>query len=326
MAALTASLLAPSLTSCDDDDDDNIKKEPEAIIREPQDHDDLEFLQANLYTTDAAGKMTAHVNGIPLDQADTTIVSIAEGTLAAAEKTFMSWLSIPERAVRTSTGYSYEMRSVSGDSIGILSFTSVNQAEGVLATLTYECNKPLPFVSEVKFLAKWPENASSPYKFNTTVQVGDYSFYCLREAADGKQGWLIGLTSPFTIAKADQISDIERRLLADRMQMLIMSRAIEKDSLNPYLNQAEIVDSVNYILRTEMDSREYYDAASFKDGLVKDFATKHPNDSLPGLLFLTFVAGSDYNSGMSGNDDLPGAGGSTSEDGINAADAPQRRQ
>ena len=99
MVAASAMLAAMTLTSCSSNDDNPVDEpqtmEPTVEIEgiNIEAYDGLGELQEALVATDSLGNFVSRNVGKPLDEADTTVVSIGVKTVEEAREMFETWLS-----------------------------------------------------------------------------------------------------------------------------------------------------------------------------------------------------------------------------------------
>jgi len=176
---ISVMLAAMTLTSCSSDDnpvESQPTMEPTAEMMgiDVGAWDGLAVLQEALVTTDSLGNFVSRNVGKPLDEADTTVVSIGVKTVEEARQMFERWLSddteVQEWAPNTLTAY---LTDEEGQKQGEVYFTPSGDP-GELASVTFSDDLDIRHVSEVKFIPEqlWPNNAAakSPYKLLQVVE------------------------------------------------------------------------------------------------------------------------------------------------------------
>lgn len=179
MVAASAMLAAMTLTGCSVDDNP-VEPQPTMETIEGIDieaYDGLAELQEALVTTDSLGNFVSRNVGKPLDEADTTVVSIGVKTVEDAREMFETWLSedteVQEWAPNTLTA---TLTDEDGQKQGEVYFTP-SGTPSELASVTFSDDLDIRHVSEVKFIPEqlWPNNAAakSPYKLLEVVKQSE---------------------------------------------------------------------------------------------------------------------------------------------------------
>lgn len=244
----SAMLAAMTLTSCSVADDNPVEPQPtveptaEVLGIDIEAFDGLAELQEALVTTDSLGNFISRNVGKPLDEADTTVVSIGVKTVEEARQMFETWLSddteVQEWAPNTLTA---TLSDEDGQKQGEVYFTPSSTASE-LASVTFSDDLDIRHVSEVKFIPEqlWPNNAAakSPYKLLEVVkqskwmphikrqwQVGaltsHYIYYnesinktvpkiCIREATSSVKGILVWVEAACFAHYFDDSDDIHK--------------------------------------------------------------------------------------------------------------------
>ena len=180
---ISAVLAAMTLTSCSSNDDNPVDEpqtmEPTAEMMgiDIEAYDGLAELQEALVATDSLGNFVSRNVGKPLDEADTTVVSIGVKTVEEARQMFETWLSedteVQEWAPNTLTA---TLTDEEGQKQGEVYFTP-SSTPGELASVTFSDDLDIRHVSEVKFIPEqlWPNNAAakSPYKLLEVVKQSE---------------------------------------------------------------------------------------------------------------------------------------------------------
>lgn len=199
MMSLTVGLT--SIYSCSSDDDDDNDKEVQESGSVTT-YDQVEYLQNHIVEIDSLGIMVQRVNGMPLNSADTTEVSIGVEDFDAAAEMFKSWLS-PDTKVELSSPSTVNMQASLKDEAGDVKetvyFKAVESEGPNVAEVTFASEGVFKHFSKVVFVksSAWPENASfSPYyvgdleKYDT-YRDGQQYWVCVREAKKGVSGLLV---------------------------------------------------------------------------------------------------------------------------------------
>ena len=184
MVAASAMLAAMTLTGCSVDDNPVVETQPTVEPIEGIDieaYDGLAELQEALVATDSLGNFVSRNVGKPLDEADTTVVSIGVKTVEDAREMFETWLSedteVQEWAPNTLTA---TLTDEDGQKQGEVYFTP-SGIPSELASVTFSDDLDIRHVSEVKFIPEqlWPNNAAakSPYKLLEVVEQSEFLPY-----------------------------------------------------------------------------------------------------------------------------------------------------
>ena len=177
----SAMMAAMTLTGCSVDDNPVVETQPTVETIEGIDieaYDGLAELQEALVATDSLGNFVSRNVGKPLDEADTTVVSIGVKTVEEARQMFETWLSedteVQEWAPNTLTA---TLTDEEGQKQGEVYFTP-SGIPGELASVTFSDDLDIRYVSEVKFIPEqlWPNNAAakSPYKLLEVVKQTEW--------------------------------------------------------------------------------------------------------------------------------------------------------
>lgn len=193
------------VTSCSDDDDNNGNTE-ENEARFPV--DELETLQSSLVKLDSKGAFVAHVNGVPLNDADTSVVSIGVDSYEEAKEKFCTLFADTTAFNVDSTLATFSTRAGSAE------LFRGNGENGLVAYVEFNVDG-LKYVSRINYIlnSAWPENArgTSKYKFGVyyeqtawtgkpTYLDSDFDkdeflpYVCIRESSNGNPAILVALT------------------------------------------------------------------------------------------------------------------------------------
>jgi len=199
MMSLTVGLT--SIYSCSsDDDDDNNGTVPESVSVTT--YDQVKYLQDNIVEIDSLGVMVQRVNGMPLNSADTTELSIGVENLDAAAEMFKSWLS-PDTKVELSSPSTVNMQASLKDEAGDVKetvyFKAVESEGKNVAEVTFASDGVFKHFSKVVFVksSAWPDNGLfSPYivgdlEKHDTFDEGKQYWVCVREAKEGVAGLMV---------------------------------------------------------------------------------------------------------------------------------------
>ena len=220
-----------SLASCGSDNNDNEQVGPES--GDVTSFDQVKFLQNNIVEIDSLGNMVQRVSGIPLNDADTTVLSIKVADVDAAKKMFESWLS-PDTKTELISPSTVDVKAALKDEDGNVKetvyFKTVTDGNDI-AEMTFAGSGVFKHFSKVKFVTAWSglfTEGRSPYTVGQTELFDAYEektpqkWVCIKEAKDGVAGmmmyisnyktamgtnYLAGLASP-SLAKA--ASDVLR--------------------------------------------------------------------------------------------------------------------
>ena len=167
------------------------------------DFDQLKFLQDNLVEIDSLGQFVQRANGVPLDPADTTVVSIGVENLAEAKQLFKSWQAPNASFLENGDIVSVSLKSEEGLPQGQAVFTPVsgNGAIPAFAEVTFSENTDIRHVSKVEFIpvSSWPNNGESAYFVGDKVVLETYDeglqpWVCVREYKAGQNGLSVYLS------------------------------------------------------------------------------------------------------------------------------------
>ncbi len=189
-----------SLASCSSDSDNNSGQgHPES--GDVTSYDQVRYLQNNIVEIDSLGNMVQRVSGIPLDNSDTTVLSIKVADVEAAKKMFVSWLS-PDTKTELISPSTVDVKAALADGDGKVKdtvyFKAVTSGKEV-AEMTFAKSDVFKHFSKIQFVTGWP----SPFKEGRTpYHVGEFENYptfeegtkkwvCVREAKDGVSGMLM---------------------------------------------------------------------------------------------------------------------------------------
>ncbi len=201
--ALCFAVSGSLMTACDDDDDDN--KAPQEVSG-PATYDGLSYFQNNLVVVDEDGNFVSRgAYGEILNEADTTVLSIAVSSADEAKKIFKSWLPDGAECIENGNRLIYSPKSENGQSQGTIYLTP--QGDDItLATVTFDQGTNIKFVSQVNFIEKsaWPNNDESIYPWGAIVTKGypdgytdehtNEKWVCIREAQGGTKGLLVSIS------------------------------------------------------------------------------------------------------------------------------------
>ncbi len=191
-----------SLASCSNDDGENGNNNGYKESGDVTSYDQVKYLQDNIVEIDSMGNMVQRVNGVPLDTADTTVLSIKVADVNAAKEMFKSWLS-PDTETELISPSTVDMKAGLKNRDGVVKdtvyFKSVSGGNDV-AEMTFKGNGVFKHFSKVKFTTVWPfTEGRSPYKVGQSEQYETYeegmkNWVCVREAKDGVAGLLVYLS------------------------------------------------------------------------------------------------------------------------------------
>lgn len=282
-------LLSIGMASCSDDEeftgDGSETGEGELVV------DELQALQSSLVKVDDNGAFVERIVGVPLDQADTTEVSVGVDNLEEAKSMFRGWLA--DTTLVSADGLEMHFTTREGSA----RLVEESDGEGQLAYVSF--NVPgLRYVSRVNFIKNdaWPDNSSGkgfhkvgvqyeykawtggPNKGSDNFDPGAMeTFVCVREYKNGTPALLVGISSksyylpwrgsdqyggnmPNT-GKANEICSILR---ADWNNWKRLFNANNKNLLN---------DDWEYWINSGHDYwvAQYRDAITLQTGRIRDF-------------------------------------------------------
>ncbi len=212
-----------ALTSCSSDDYGN--KQSEAESGDVTSFDQVKFLQNNIVEIDSLGNMVQRVNGIPLNNADTTVLSIKVADVAAAKKMFESWLS-PDTKTELISPSTVDVKAALKDEDGNIKetvyFKTVTDGNDI-AEMTFAGSGVFKHFSKVKFVTAWPglfTEGRSPYTVGQTELFEAHGkktpqkWVCIKEAKDGVAGMMMYISDYKTAMGTNYISDLATPSLA----------------------------------------------------------------------------------------------------------------
>lgn len=293
-------LLGIGMASCSDEEEfsggGNESDEAELVV------DELKTLQSSLVKVDDNGAFQERIVGVPLDQADTTEVSVGVDNLKEAKAMFLGWLADTTQVSADGSTMQFTTRK------GSAHFLEESNGEGQLAYILFDV-PGLKYVSRVNFIKNeaWPDNASEKGFHKLGVQY-EYkawtggpnkgsdsfdqnkmeTFVCIREYKNGKPALLAGISCqsyhlPWRgssqyggnipgKAKAQEISEILRK---DWDNWKSLFNANNKNLLN---------DSWEYWIQSGHDYwfAQYRDAITLQNGSIDDYDVhwKEPRKSV----------------------------------------------
>lgn len=165
--------------------------------------DQVRFLQDNIVEVDSTGKFVQRVNGMVLNEADTTVLTVRVDSVGAALRKFMSWLS-PDTKVVMTTPSAINAHADLTDGDGNIQETVYFKEVGegnTIAEMSFKKGGVLKHFSKVLFVKKLPmlTDARSPYTVGQTEEYETFTdskqkWLCVREAKDGTAGLLVYLS------------------------------------------------------------------------------------------------------------------------------------
>lgn len=165
--------------------------------------DQVRFLQDNIVEVDSTGKFVQRVNGMVLNEADTTVLTVRVDSVGAALHKFMSWLSPDTKVVMTtpSTINAHaDLTDGNGNIQETVYFKEVGEGN-TIAEMSFKKGGVLKHFSKVMFVKKLPvlTDARSPYTVGQTEEYeaylsGKQKWLCIKEAKDGSAGLLVYLS------------------------------------------------------------------------------------------------------------------------------------
>lgn len=220
---LSGLLLLGGFTSCSDDDDNSSTTGTGERLDRP---DEIAELQQALVVTDAQGNFQRRILGVHLaaDGADTTLVSVGVSDLNEAKEIFSNLFADTTAISADGLHATFTLATDKGG-VDLVAANGSSTTAGLVASVRFDQKLGLKHISGINFIKNeaWPENAStkSMYKIGQTVRmhgwaknseayVCDYSsnkvntikldasdyftYYCIREYANGKNGILVGFS------------------------------------------------------------------------------------------------------------------------------------
>lgn len=311
----------------------------------PQLVDDIDFIQSSIAPINSDGSLKCHLLGAPLDEADSTVVSVETGDMSQTVALVSSILLEPERLTAGDKGvYTYELRHSDGQAYGVATLRPVED-DNVFAVFSVTPSNALRYVSEIHFLKKWPENGSSPYSIGETRVRDNIKFVCIREASKGISGIFVGVQysdvsdSLFSVwanrdrmAPASYIPSLaEMNVIASCMDVQKSADSFSNEIASLNGNYFYQVKEVNNDTNAEATLVGLYNLKSKKSvaksalfpGLAAaDAKQQYIKGSV--LTYRTFQDGAVHGTGMESSDPDLEFGGSTNDNGIINADAPIR--
>ena len=204
MATLAVGMAMTSMmmTSCAKEDnpvndepeyDDETLRYVEGILQTGT--DELLLFQNHIVEIDSLGNFVCRVHGMPLDPADSNILSIGVEDLAEARAIFEGWL--PDEPVMTENApnvLTFYPKDEEGNTQGEIYFTP-SDADDLIAKVTFSESTNLLHFTTIRFIPNslWPDipgDADSPYKLWQLVYLPKGIFQCIRESGNGKTGLL----------------------------------------------------------------------------------------------------------------------------------------
>lgn len=192
-----------SLAACSSDNDDSNNNDNDTHMGSVTSFDQVRFLQDNIVEVDSTGKFVQRVNGMVLNEADTTVLTVRVDSVGAALRKFMSWLSPDTKVVMTtpSTINAHaDLTDGDGNVQETVYFKEVGEGN-TIAEMSFKKGGVLKHFSKVMFVKKLPvlTDARSPYTVGQTEEYeaftnGKQKWLCVREAKDGSAGLLVYLS------------------------------------------------------------------------------------------------------------------------------------
>ena len=315
-----AVLLASVLTACHRGSD-----EPEL---EPQTIDDVAYLQASVAPVSPEGRLISRVCGLPLDASDTTVLSVGAGSLDNAVEIVRSLVYQPSRLKAAKDGsYTYALRRTDGSQRGQLTLKPATDGGNLLATLSVTPAGLLQYVSEVQFLAQWPENGSSPYSLGYFRTRNDIGYVCLREAKTGVLGLFVGVTD----------AQFDMTTLLGKSYDACVAKVLPKETVLALASVINTSTAIQDLYESNLGVGLYdYLGYVWNDGIRyglgmyqmlsgDTLAVTADSPKAVLLTYSTFVDGVVHGTGLSAVDEFfPQYGGTTYDNDITQAQAPRQ--
>ena len=232
MMSLTVGLTSIySCSSDDDNDNDDVKVQESVSVTT---YDQVKYFQDNIVEIDSLGVMVQRVNGMPLNSADTTELSIGVENLDAAAEMFKSWLS-PDTKVELSYPSTVNMQASLKDEAGDVKetvyFKAVESEGKNVAEVTFASDGVFKHFSKVVFVksSAWPDNASfSPYSVgdlekHDTYEDGKQYWVCVREAKVGVSGLMVYISADAWILGQKYIKNLASPSTAKTVSSILKS-------------------------------------------------------------------------------------------------------
>lgn len=203
LMALAISLLTISCSNTDSYEDNNSTPS----LGDVKKFNELSFLQNNLVQVSEDGSFIRRVNGLPINENDTTVVYIGKDNMAQAEETFIDWLAPNTIVTNIDNGLEARLTDEEGKTQGTVFFKPTDSSltfNGLptLAEVTFSQGTAIKHVTKVVFLphSSWPlTRKESPYYVGDLVEKATYDegvqkWLCIREAKEGESGLLVYLS------------------------------------------------------------------------------------------------------------------------------------
>lgn len=201
-------MAAPVFTACSDDDDDDDRPSREECPEEVEVYrfDQQNFLQQSIVKIDEEGNWVCRKYGKPLDEADSTCLSVQAATMEEAKTSFKSLFSTDASFTENGDKITVALKDENDKSQGTVVFEPVTAAEdGAFAHVTFNTTPEMLYVSEIRYTTEWEDNdlEFSPHsvgdkvsiKIDTPYEQGNRDFVCIREATPGRSGVLIYISN-----------------------------------------------------------------------------------------------------------------------------------
>lgn len=221
------------LSSCSDDDNNsNEKTETGNFVINT---DDVERIQNRLVKETSEGKFEMHLFGVPLDNADTTVVSVGVDDLAEAKAKFKRLVPDSTKVIVSGDNLTYNAVDTLGRSQGSVYFTPSNK-NGEVAVVTFSEGMDIRYVSKIVFVpnSMWPKNDGEKYV------LGEYYTMkcCVKVPENGECGVLVSVITTAYNTTHEQLLDSCRKYGADLEQMEEFVTAVEDNTgvLENYLS------------------------------------------------------------------------------------------
>lgn len=199
-------MIAPMFVGCSDDDDD-VPQHPDVPEEEPvYRFNQQEVLQGAIVKVDSLGNWVKRKYGYVLDKADTTCLSVQASSIEEAKESFKSLFSTDVTFQEEGNTVRVELKDQEDKPQGTVTFEPLtDSADGAIAHVTFNTTPAMLYVSELRYLVSWPDNAFSfsPFSLGEAVkkpvkkayEKGEKNWVCLREATPQHHGLLVYISN-----------------------------------------------------------------------------------------------------------------------------------